>query len=311
MKSDFGRGVPDIDLRRLRMFVTVMEAPSLRAAADELFITQQALSSAIRELERHLGVELFSRSRRNLTATAAGEAMYRGAVTLLAGGEHLVSQVRLVDRASPNPFVIGHAPDLAPSEVFQIIEPVVREDPSAPITVRPVFAEQMRDELIAGTIDLALGRGVANPTDLAATIATQHVLRLAVQSDHPLAQHDQVEVSSLADFEIVVWGAEHETEYTDILVAICRRAGFEPRMIVSTLLGTPPHTAVIAHPKACAFVTNEPGWLYENRIRIIEFTDPPMAPVRALWLPNTASIMRQKILDSVTPEQTQRTLVEP
>ncbi len=66
--------------------------------------------------------------------------------------------------------------------------------------------------------------------------------------------------------------------------------------LLSTLLGTPPHTAVIAHPQACAFVTNEPGWLYGNTIRIVEFTDPPFAPVRAMWLPNTASPLRRRIL---------------
>ena len=87
-------GLRDIDLRRLRMFAVVMESPSLRVAADALFISQQALSSAIRELERQLGVELFSRSRRSLTPTPAGEALYRGAVPLLAGGEQLVTHVR-------------------------------------------------------------------------------------------------------------------------------------------------------------------------------------------------------------------------
>ena len=289
-------GLRDIDLRRLRMFAVVMESPSLRVAADALFISQQALSSAIRELERQLGVELFSRSRRSLTPTPAGEALYRGAVPLLAGGEQLVTHVRRVDAGAPAPFVIGHAPDLASSEVFRIIEPVVLADPSIPITVRPVFADAMREELLSGAIDLALGRGVAAPPDMATTIATQHELRLAFRGDHPLAAHERVDMAALADYEIVVWGPEHEYEYTDILVGLCRRAGFEPRIILSTLLGTPPHTAVIAHPQACAFVTNEPGWLYGNTIRIVEFTDPPFAPVRAMWLPNTASPLRRRIL---------------
>lgn len=291
----------DLDLRRLRMFVAVVDAPSLRVAADGLFISQQALSTAIRELERQLGVSLFSRSQRSLIPTPAGMALYRGAVPLLAGGEHLTSEVRLVDADVPDPFTIGHTPDLAPSEVFQIIEPVVLEDPALPITVRPVFADQVRDQLLAGDLDLALSRGVEYPSDLAAVIATHHELRLAVRAGHPLADNARCEMKDLAPHPIVVWEPEHESEYTDMLVSYCRRGGFDPEVIVSTLRGTPPHTAVVAHPAACAFVTNEPGWIYLNRIRIIEIADPPMAPVRAMWLPNTAPKLRNRILDSVVP----------
>ena len=278
------------------MFVTAVEAPTLSAAADELFITQQALSAAIRELERQLDVNLFSRSRRSLSLTPAGDALYRGAVPLLAGGRQLAATVRRADAGMPNPFVIGHTPDVATSEIFQIIEPVVLADSAVPITARPVFADSIRDDLLSGTIDIALARGVQPPSDLASTIATYHALRLAVYADHPLAQQDKLTIEDLAPHPIVVWGPEHESYYTDVLVSHCRRAGFDPTIIVSTLLGTPPHTAVIAHPDACAFVTNEPGWVYGNQIRIMEFTDPPLVPVQAMWLPHTASTLRNRIL---------------
>lgn len=294
-----GGNVRDLDLRRLRMFVAVIEAPSLRVAADGLYISQQALSTAIRELERQLGVSLFSRTQRSLTPTSAGLALYQGAVPLLAGGDHLAAEVQLVDADVPDPFTIGHTPDLAPSEVFEIIEPVVLEDPKLPITVRPVFADHVRDELLAGTIDLALGRGQEYPVDLAAVIATHHELRVAVGSGHPLAKQSSIQMKDLAPHPIVVGEPEQESEYTALLVSFCRRAGFEPQTIVSTLRGTPPHTAVIAHPAACAFVTNQPGWISLRRIRIVEITDAPMAPVRALWLPNTAPKLRNRILDAV------------
>ncbi|GAC69274.1 putative LysR family transcriptional regulator [Gordonia soli NBRC 108243] len=278
------------------MFVTAVDAPTLSAAAEELFITQQALSAAIRELERQLDVSLFSRTRRSLTLTPAGHALYRGAVPLLAGGRQLARMVRRADAGRPDPFVIGHTPDVATSEIFQIIESVVLADASVPITARPVFAESIREDLLAGTIDIALARGVQPPSDLASTIATYHALRLAVDADHPLAQQDSVTIEDLAPHPIVVWGPEHESYYTDVLVSHCRRAGFDPTLIVSTLLGTPPHTAVVAHPDACAFVTNDPGWVYGNRIRIMEFTDPPLVPVQAMWLPHTASELRNRIL---------------
>ncbi|GAB92325.1 putative LysR family transcriptional regulator [Gordonia rhizosphera NBRC 16068] len=297
--NDGGRTRNDLDLRRLRMFVTVADSPSLRVAADDLYITQQAVSSAIKELERNLGVELFSRSRRSLTLTAAGEALYHGALPLLAGGDQLTAKMRLMGTDRPIPFVIGHTPDLAPSEVFTIIEPVVLSDPAVPITVRPVFADRIHGELLHGEIDLALRRGVQSPPGLAGTVAAHHQLHLAVRTDHPLAQHDRITLRDLAEHDIVMSEAEEDTEYTQILISTCQGAGFEPRVVPSTLRGTPPHTGVITHPDACVFVTNEPGWIYGHRIRVIEFDDPPIAPVQALWLPHTSSEIRRSILDSV------------
>lgn len=293
----------DLDLRRLRMFVTVAEAPSLRVAAEKMFMTQQAASSAIKELERNLGVDLFSRTRRSLMLTPAGETLYRGAAALLAGGHQLTAKVQAAGADSVPPYVIGHTPNLAPSEVFTIIEPVVVADPSVPITVRPIFADQIRGALLDGHIDLALRRGIQPPPDLAGTVAGRHRLRLAVGSEHPLAQHDQANLADLADHEIVVAVAEPEedSEYLRLLISICQAAGFEPRITVSRLRGTPPHTAVIAHPQAAAFVTNEPGWLYGHRIRVIELAEAPTVPVQAMWLPHTTSAIRTEILASLQP----------
>ncbi|OPX13372.1 LysR family transcriptional regulator [Gordonia sp. i37] len=287
----------DLDLRRLRMFMAVVDAPSLRVAAERLYISQQALSVAIRELERQLDVELFSRSRRTLTPTPAGVALYEGAIPLLAGGSNLAAEVKMIDDNKPDPFSIGHTPGLAPSEVFQVIEGAVLADPSLLITVKPLWPGDIRDAIMSGDVDMVLARSHTAPTDLAGAIATRHELRLAVNADNPLSKNPTCAMRDLADHPIVV--SELEDDYKNMIVSYCRRAGFEPEIVVSNLRGTPPHMSVITHPDACAFVTNQPGWLYQNQIRIVSFDDPPMTPVMAMWLPNTASRIRNAILDAV------------
>jgi DNA-binding transcriptional LysR family regulator len=63
----------DIDLRRLRTFVTVAECGTVVRAAQLLHITQPALSRQIRGLEQELGFELFERVGRKLVVTPQGE----------------------------------------------------------------------------------------------------------------------------------------------------------------------------------------------------------------------------------------------
>lgn len=93
MKEDYGR---DLDLNLLRVFLVVAERRSVTAAASQLYLTQPAVSAALRRLNAAVGQPLFARQGRGLTLTA------RGARLLAAVKPHLSA---LVDAAlSPAAF---------------------------------------------------------------------------------------------------------------------------------------------------------------------------------------------------------------
>ena len=60
-------------LTQLRYAITIANANSMNEAARNLFISQPSLSSAIKELEEEIGVELFRRSNRGISVTPEGE----------------------------------------------------------------------------------------------------------------------------------------------------------------------------------------------------------------------------------------------
>ncbi|KRQ29073.1 LysR family transcriptional regulator [Mycobacteroides chelonae] len=286
-----------LDSRRLFQFVVAAEAPTLAAAAAELFITQQALSSAIRQLERDLGVALFSRAQRSLQLTDAGHELYTGAKPLLAGIRVLANATR--NHSNPQrAFVIGHSPAISSEEVYRIIEPTVIADPTVSITVRQVFPSTIGDGLLDGSLDLALRRGVDMPADLATDTLLYQPLRIAVVRSHALAAHDRIDITEIAEHPIVVWAPPRHSYYTDLLVSHCRRSGFEPQLLVNPVQGTPPHTAVLAHPDHCAFVTDDPGAVYHGKVKVIEIANPPLVPVQAVWLPHSVSTVRNRLFEN-------------
>jgi len=61
-----------IELRQLRYFVAVAEEGSITRAAGQLFLSQQALSAAIRQLEQRAGTELLVRGRRLIELVPGG-----------------------------------------------------------------------------------------------------------------------------------------------------------------------------------------------------------------------------------------------
>lgn len=286
-----------LDSRRLFQFVVAAEAPTLAAAAAELYLTQQALSSAIRQLERDIGVALFSRAQRSLQLTDAGRELYNGAKPLLSGMRQLTEATRNVSEPQPA-FVIGHSPAISGEEVYRLIEPAVIADPAMSITVRQVFPGAMRDGLLDGSLDLALRRGVDTSANLATDTLLYQPLRIAVVRAHPLARYDTVDVTQLAAFPVVVWAPPRHSFYTDLLLSHCRRSGFEPELSINPVQGTPPHTAVLAHPDHCAFVTDTPGYAHRGAVRVIEIRSPPLVPIQAMWVQHSVSAVRGALFEA-------------
>ena len=70
-------------IQQLRYAVTISELGSLNKAAEVLYVAQPSLTSALRELEKELGVTLFSRSGRGVTPTNDGTEFLRYARQVL------------------------------------------------------------------------------------------------------------------------------------------------------------------------------------------------------------------------------------
>lgn len=80
-------------LDNIRTFVRVYELGSMSAAGRDLRISPAVTSARISQLEDYLGVRLFQRTTRNLTATEQGQAFYSGAVTVLEAVDQAEAQV--------------------------------------------------------------------------------------------------------------------------------------------------------------------------------------------------------------------------
>jgi DNA-binding transcriptional LysR family regulator len=82
-----------MDTRQLAAFCAVVERASFSQAAEQLGVTQPAVSLQIRSLEKRLGVQLLDRSGRRVEPTDAGRRLYRSATRLLAQEEQLLAEL--------------------------------------------------------------------------------------------------------------------------------------------------------------------------------------------------------------------------
>lgn len=285
-----------LDSRRLQQFLCVAEQSGFSRAAEQLHLSQQALSASVAKLESQLGVTLFDRTGRQVRLTPAGQALREGASVLLSAGQVLARQVRDAAAAQRRPFVVAHTPAITAEEVHTLLEPVRHGMPDVSVTAMQVFPGELETAVLNGSIDLALRRGTSVPATLAAAVIAYNPMHLAVSRGHHLAAHRAVAIHDLRDEQIVVWAPPGASFYTDFILSTCRRAGFEPTLVVNRIQGTTPAAAVLDYPDAVAFVTAPPGPALGSAVHAIDIVDPPLVPVQGVWLPHTRSAIRDLLI---------------
>lgn len=147
----------DLDLNLLRVFVVVAESGSVTAAASRLYLTQPAVSAALRRLANAVGAPLFSRVGRGIRLTARGEALLAGARPHLEALVHsTLSAAPFSPEKSDRTIRIG----LSDATDAWLLPPLLRvlaaEAPAMRLVVVPVQFRTVGAALARSAIDCAV-----------------------------------------------------------------------------------------------------------------------------------------------------------
>jgi DNA-binding transcriptional LysR family regulator len=191
----------DLNLKQLKTFYYVAKNLSFTRAAEELFVTQPAVTMQVDALERHYGTRLLTREKKNLALTEAGALLFSYAerIMLLA---FEADQAMLNLRTHPRGVLhIGTtktwARVLMPSYILGFQE----RFPDIHINLDEGSSEEMAASVIYGRNDLAIVGRVPYDARLEILPFPGHEtdeLILAVHPDHPLATRTAV---SFADIQ--------------------------------------------------------------------------------------------------------------
>ncbi|TQN27556.1 DNA-binding transcriptional LysR family regulator [Haloactinospora alba] len=284
-----------LDLHKLEHLVAVAEEGSFTRAAARLHLSQQALSTSIRALEREVGVDLLDRGGNTVTVLDAGNALVEDARVLHGVARSAVQRVRRIGRGEAETLRIGHTPAVTGEEVAALLSRAHAARPELSPEVNQRYPHELTQQLVDGELDIGLCRAMTGAHGLVRNVLTHHRLHVAVAADHRLAGRDTVQLAELAEEPIMVWGHPGRSGYTDLLVDHCRQAGFEPHVRRTPIQGTPPVNAVLGTDCA-AFVTTAPGPAAGGRVRVLDLQPPRFVPLYALWPQHTTSHARDAFL---------------
>lgn len=221
--------------RLLAVHQAVVAEGSLTRAAGTLGYTVSAVSQQLAQLETQAGVALYEKAGRGVRPTPAGLLLAEHAARILqqiADAEDALAdlrsgrtgRVRVVSFHSAGESLLPRAIATLHEQMPGVhVRPIVDETPGALRRLR------------AGDADLVImvepyGREAEPSDDLLRWHLLDDEYRVLLRHDHPLARRRTVPVEALADTDWIVTAGPPDY-VRETTVAICRRAGFIPRII--------------------------------------------------------------------------------
>lgn len=148
----------------LPYFYALVQYGSFTEAAEEMFISQSALSQHIKALEEELNVKLIERSGRKLELTPAGEYFYYHSRMVVTDYERIITETQRISDKGKGSLSIGYLRSCDGLEVHHTVFEFKKRHPDLVISTVETSSHRLLELLKAGKIDIALCEQKDMPT---------------------------------------------------------------------------------------------------------------------------------------------------
>ncbi len=153
-----------LNYHHLLYFWTVAREGSIARASTVLNLTQPAISSQLRTLEKSLGEKLFQKSGRNLVLTDTGRLVFRYADDIFSTGRELMEALRGQPTGRPARLVVGATDAMPKVMVHRLVEPALRLPEPVHLVVRDDKPERLLASLSIHELDVVIADAPMAPT---------------------------------------------------------------------------------------------------------------------------------------------------
>lgn len=175
---------------RIRVFRSVAQHLNFTRAAEELLLTQPAVTQQIKTLEEELGVSLFDRAGGHITLTPGGAALLPFADKMKTLGEEAVAAVAAAYGQQAGELFLGASQTISQYLMPRLIAGFLKRNPRVQLRARSGNTDQMLEALVAREIQLALIEGPEHRKDIHIEAFMEDHMVLVVPAAHEWANHE-------------------------------------------------------------------------------------------------------------------------
>jgi DNA-binding transcriptional LysR family regulator len=291
--------VADLDLRRLRYFVTTAEELHFGRAAARLHITQQTLSTQIAKLEGDLGTALLTRSSRRVDLTPAGRALLSEGRDLLRHAE--ATQARALRLKHAAWLRVGVHVTAFTETTSTLLRDFTAANPELSVEIQTYGLAEPAAGLLDGRSDIAVVRPPVAAPDLEFHVLGEESRVFVVPADDPLADRG---VLTLDDVRGHAWvAAPAATDGTqpqvwrDFWLPPPLRDG-QPATIGATATTLDAWREYVAAGRGISLCPTSSERFYARPgIAFVAATNVPPCHVSLAWNPSNATAAARRLID--------------
>lgn len=211
---------------RLRVFYTVAKRLSFTKAAEELFISQPAVTKHIHELEQQLGVKVFERIGNRIKLTVAGQIMLKHAETIFTTYRNLEYDINQLKSSQGGLLPIGASTTIAQYFIPPLLAKFHQRYSDVEISLIMGNTEQIEQALLEKNIELGIIEGKSkNPLLKYVELAKDEIV-LVGNAQHAYGQDDKLTANDLKQIPLLM--REHGSGTLEVILDALNQLKLKP-----------------------------------------------------------------------------------
>ena len=212
-----------MEIKQLKVFVTVAEHLSFSKASQELGLSQSSISKYIKRLEEEMDAELFTRTKKQISLTPAG-------MVFLAEAEQIIKITNDPFEFEEN-IMVGFLPLSIVTFLPKLIAYVKATLPELKIQVRGYHSNtKIVSDLKEGLIDVAFFNETYTPYDMEVMVVQEEEIVAFQSVDSPFAKLEEITEEDLPNLKYILPPREANPWMFDLFFNYCEMLGFEPEV---------------------------------------------------------------------------------
>lgn len=194
-----------MDIPNLYAFVAVAETASFSDAAEQLFVTQPAISKRVSALERELEVQLFDRIGRRVTLTEAGSALLTRARAILQQVEDSKRAIKNLSGHIAGKLSIGTSHHIGLHRLPPVLRAFTHAYPDVELDLHFMDSEEACHAIEHGDLELGIVTLPLQPTKVLHTLEVWcDPLDFVVNQTHPLLKSSKITPKQLSEYAAIL-----------------------------------------------------------------------------------------------------------
>jgi len=219
-----------IELRHLRYFLQLSEVLHYRKAAENMYISQSALSKQIIQLEKYLNVRLFDRDTKNVALTESGQFFKEAIQGVTTNLDHIFDQVTKIEKGDTGELHLGFVGSAMQNVIPEVLVITKQKHPGIVFYLDEMSNNLQIQNLLSGKLDIGFVRLDKVPSDLTIKPIFTDTFSLVLPQEHKINSMNRNQIVQLSEENFILFDPTYSPQYYNKIMSICSDLGFTPQV---------------------------------------------------------------------------------